>query len=106
MHRRFIYIINPISGRQNKGLVQQKIEAFAQSAGFPYSIFASVANGDYTFLKPHIRDEGITDVVIAGGDGTINGVLSSLHREAVQFGLLPCGSGNGLAYTSGLSKNI
>lgn len=106
MQRCFVYIINPISGTRNKGLLQQKIESFAQGAGFPYHIFPSAADGDYTFLKAHIAQKGVTDVVIAGGDGTINAALDALRQQPVQFGILPCGSGNGLAFTTGLSKNI
>lgn len=106
MERRFIFIINPISGTGKKDMLQQKLGAFAKANHFAHWIFPSVASGDYTFLKPHIKKEGITDVVIAGGDGTINGVLNSLGTVDVQFGLLPCGSGNGLAFTTGLSKNM
>ena len=47
-----------------------------------------------------------TDVIIAGGDGTINQVINSLRRLEVQFGILPCGSGNGLAFSAGIPKNI
>lgn len=106
MQRNFVFIINPISGTRNKSLLQQKIEAFAKSNHFAYCIFTSAADGDYIFLKAHIEKEKITDVVIAGGDGTINGVLNSLQHVAVRFGLLPCGSGNGLAFTAGLSRSI
>ena len=87
-------------------MLQQKIETFAKNNHFPHQIFPSVASGDYTFLKAHIEKEKVTDVVIAGGDGTINGVLNSLQKVDVRFGLLPCGSGNGLAFTTGLPKNI
>lgn len=106
MQRNFVFIINPISGTRNKALLPQKIEAFAKSHGFSHHIISSVEDGDYTFLKAHIERKAITDVVIAGGDGTINGVLSSLQSVDVQFGLLPCGSGNGLAFTTGLSRSI
>jgi len=106
MQRRFVFIINPISGTRNKNVLQQKIETFAKNNHFPHHIFPSVASGDYTFLKAHIEKEKVTDVVIAGGDGTINGVLNSLQKVDVRFGLLPCGSGNGLAFTTGLPKNI
>lgn len=107
MQRKFVFIINPIAGtHSNKGALQQKIEAFAKSNSFPYHIFSSAADGNYSFLKAHIEQEGVTDVVIAGGDGTINGVLNSLQNVDVQFGLLPCGSGNGLAFTTGLSRSI
>jgi diacylglycerol kinase (ATP) len=106
MQRRFIFIINPISGTRNKGALHLKIEAFAANNHFPYHIFPSAADGNYTFLNAHIAEHGVTDVVIAGGDGTINGVLGSLRNEAVQFGLLPCGSGNGLAFSAGLSRDV
>lgn len=106
MQRRFIFIINPISGTRNKDVLRQRVEAFAKANNFPCYIFPSAADGDYAFLKAHIKNERITDVVIAGGDGTINGVLGSLRNMDVQFGLLPCGSGNGLAFTTGLSRNI
>lgn len=106
MQRNFVFIINPISGTRNKDSLQTKIETFAKRHDFPYRIFPSAADNDYTFLKAHIAEQGVTDVVIAGGDGTINGVLSSLRDMNVQFGLLPCGSGNGLAFSAGLPKNI
>jgi diacylglycerol kinase (ATP) len=106
MQRKFAFIINPISGTGNKNLLKEKITAFAQRNGYAVDVFPSAADGDYTFLKAHIETEAVTDVVIAGGDGTINGVLDSLRDMHVQFGLLPCGSGNGLAFTTGLSRNI
>jgi YegS/Rv2252/BmrU family lipid kinase len=106
VQRSFVFIINPISGTRNKGGLQQQIETFAKEAGFPYLIVPSVADGNYEFLKVPIAENNITDVVIAGGDGTINGVLNCLRTEPVQFGLLPCGSGNGLAFTAGLSRNL
>lgn len=106
MQRKFAFIINPVSGTRNKSLLKEKIAAFAKQNGFPIHVFTSAADGDYTFLKTHIEKEHVTDVVIAGGDGTINGVLGSLRDVDVQFGLLPCGSGNGLAFTTGLSRNI
>ena len=43
-------------------------------------------------------------MVIAGGDGTINQVVNSLRKLDVQFGIIPCGSGNGLAFSAGIPK--
>ena len=106
MQRNFVFIINPIAGTRSKGALQQKIEAFAKRYNFPFRIFPSAADGNYSFLKAHIEAANITDVVIAGGDGTISGVLGSLRTENIQFGLLPCGSGNGLALSAGLPVAI
>jgi diacylglycerol kinase (ATP) len=104
--RRFAYIINPISGTSGKESLQGKIEQLTTQAGFTYDIFYSVKDGNYSFLHGVIKEKGITDVIIAGGDGTINQVLNNLRHLDVQFGILPCGSGNGLAFSAGVPKNI
>ena len=69
-----------------------------------FLVFPSVADGNYSFLHSIIKEERITDVVIAGGDGTISSVVGSLLKEEVDFGIIPCGSGNGLAHTAKISK--
>jgi diacylglycerol kinase (ATP) len=102
--RNILYIINPISGTQGKASLRALVEAMTKSAGIPYSIYPSVASGDYSFLYPVIKEQGVTDVVVAGGDGTINQVLNSLRGFDVQFGILPAGSGNGLALSAGIPK--
>jgi YegS/Rv2252/BmrU family lipid kinase len=43
--------------------------------------------------------------VIAGGDGSISQVVNSLMSQPVNFGIIPCGSGNGLAYTARIPKS-
>jgi YegS/Rv2252/BmrU family lipid kinase len=104
VHRRIIYIINPISGTRKKSGLQKLIEDKTSERNIPFKIFPSVASGDYSFLKPIIREEAITDIVVAGGDGTLSQVVGSLMNENVNFGVIPCGSGNGLAMTAGISK--
>jgi diacylglycerol kinase (ATP) len=103
--RRFIYIINPISGRGPKGEIEQLLRDRATAAGIPYTVYPSVLNGDYSFLHSQIREEGVTDVIIAGGDGTINQVINALRAFPLRFGIIPCGSGNGLAFSAGIPKN-
>lgn len=105
MSRHILYIINPIAGTRTKKDLQQFIEQKTKAAGLPYQVFPSVASGDYSFLLPIIEEEGFTDVVVAGGDGTISQVVSSLMKTKLNFGIIPCGSGNGLALAAGISKN-
>ena len=76
------------------------------SAGISFDIFPSVANGDYNFLHHIIEEKKVTDVVIAGGDGTINHVVNGLRKFDVRFGIIPLGSGNGLAFSANIPKNI
>jgi len=104
MNRNIIYIINPISGTRTKKDLQQLIEKKTIAANIPCQVFPSVASGDYSFLHSIIKEQKITDVVIAGGDGTVSQVVSSLMDCNVNFGVIPCGSGNGLAYAAKIPK--
>jgi YegS/Rv2252/BmrU family lipid kinase len=104
MSRKIIYVINPISGTKSKSDLQKFVETETKGKGIPFFVFPSVADGNYSFLHSIIQEEKITDVVIAGGDGTISSVVGSLLNENVGFGIIPCGSGNGLAHTAKISK--
>jgi diacylglycerol kinase (ATP) len=104
MRRYIIYIINPISGTRAKKDLQQFIENKTTEKKISFQVFPSVASGDYSFLISLIKEEKVTDVVIAGGDGTVSQVVNSLMDCNVNFGIIPCGSGNGLAYAANIPK--
>jgi diacylglycerol kinase (ATP) len=103
-HRNIIYIINPISGTRTKKDLQQMIERSTAAKNIPFQVFPSVASGDYSFLHPIIKEQKVTDVVIAGGDGTVSQVAGNLMDLNVNFGIIPCGSGNGLAFAAKIPK--
>jgi len=105
MLRKIIYLINPISGTSKKEGIKRLIEKETTAKAIPFEILSTVENGDYDLLKEKIIAEKITDVIIIGGDGTINQVTNSLRLLPIQFGIIPFGSGNGLALTAGIPKN-
>lgn len=102
--RKIIYIINPISGTRSKKSLQELVEKKTTGNKINFQVYPSVASGDYSFLLPVIEEEKITDIVIAGGDGTVSQVVGSLMGANVNFGILPCGSGNGLAFAAKIPK--
>lgn len=105
MPRKIIYIINPISGTRSKNSLEKLVIQKTKEAGLDFEIFPSVASGDYSFLHPVIKEKKITDVVIAGGDGTVSQVIGSLMQfHTLNFGIIPCGSGNGLAFAAKIPK--
>jgi YegS/Rv2252/BmrU family lipid kinase len=106
MSRRILYIINPISGTRNRTSIKEAIRKKTTAAGYFFDIYPSVESGDYSFLHHHIEEKRITDIVIAGGDGTINQVVNSLRIFDLNFGIIPLGSGNGLALSAGIPKNV
>ena len=104
MSRHIVYIINPVSGTIPKKKLQELIEKKTAGKKIPFQLFPSVASGDYSFLHALIKEQNVTDIVIAGGDGTVSQVVNSLMDCTVNFGIIPCGSGNGLAYTAKIPK--
>jgi len=104
MNRRLIYLINPISGTRRKHSLNKLISELTSQEGLRFEILPTVASGDYAFLEEKIVEEKITDVVICGGDGTVNQVVYPLAKTGVRFGLIPMGSGNGLALAAGISR--
>ncbi|AHF15936.1 diacylglycerol/lipid kinase family protein [Niabella soli] len=104
MKRKICYIINPVSGTKSKDAIANTAAKETLRAGIFFKFFPSVANGDYSFLYSTLVDERYTDVVIIGGDGTVNQVIDSLKHLPVNFGIIPSGSGNGLAFGAGIPK--
>jgi YegS/Rv2252/BmrU family lipid kinase len=105
MPRKLAYLINPISGTGKKDVLKKIIEKHTEEQELEFDIISTNPHGDYDFLKDKIRKEKITDVILVGGDGTVNQVVNSLHKENIQFGIIPTGSGNGLAYCAGIPRN-
>jgi len=103
--RKIIYLINPISGTRGKHSLKEMIRQKTQEQGIDFSILPTSAEGDYSHLSSLIRTEGITDIVICGGDGTVSAVMAALRGSAVRLGVIPMGSGNGLAFAAGIPKD-
>lgn len=100
--RKFIYLINPISGTSPKSKLSELIAEKTEEAGLPFEILHTRPNGNYSELKDKIQREGITDVIVCGGDGTISAVVAELSGLDIRFGIVPSGSGNGLAFAAGI----
>lgn len=104
MSRKLLFFINPISGNGKNASIAALIHAKMQSAKLDYVIQDTRRDGRYDFLPELIRAEGFTDVIVCGGDGSINQVGAYLLDLPVQTGIIPLGSGNGLALAAGISR--
>jgi YegS/Rv2252/BmrU family lipid kinase len=105
LERKFIYLINPISGTRKKDRVKKMIERETESRGITYLLLPSNAAGDYDDIKELVQLQGFTDIILIGGDGTVNQVVGALKELPVRFGIIPLGSGNGLARSAGIPQH-
>lgn len=103
--RNFLFFINPISGTGKNLKLPEFIESVLKPKGYNFQFVNTNPEGDYSFLKEKINSEKITDIVICGGDGTISTIGSFLEGNPVRVGIIPSGSGNGLALSAGIPKN-
>jgi diacylglycerol kinase (ATP) len=105
LERKIIYLINPISGTKKKDLIVRYIKEKTTQKQIWHQIYDTNVNGDYNWLRQTIKTEAITDVVVIGGDGSINQVVRAVGNSPVNIGIIPAGSGNGLAFTAKISKD-
>jgi len=101
-----LFIINPISGGRGKLRIPDFIDKYLDKEKFsPNFVFS-----EYVGHAGELADEAATknfDVIIAaGGDGTINEVATKVLKHNKILGILPLGSGNGLARFLSISKNL
>ncbi len=80
------------------------IEEKTAAQKIPFQIMETNAGNEYGFLTEKIKQENITDIIVCGGDGTINQLAAALMHIDVNIGIIPMGSGNGLALTAGISR--
>jgi len=104
MSRKILYFINPISGPTRKTSLQKIITEKTREQNIPFEIFPAEREGQYLYLKEKIKKDKITDVVICGGDGTVNHIAAALLGVNINIGIVPAGSGNGLAFAAKIPK--
>ncbi len=102
---RVTIILNPISGGRRPADVPGQAEqaaALAASRGVEARVIVTEGAGHARELAAAAAGRGESLVIAWGGDGTVNEVASALVFSAVSLGILPAGSGNGLARDLGL----
>lgn len=102
MPRKILFIVNPNAGKRISDKIIDAIKKnFPEHINYQIVIWKD---------KHHFQDivdlfinRDYTDVVAVGGDGTVNEVAKSLLNTNIALGIVPIGSGNGLARSLGLS---
>ena len=92
-----LLIINPISGTTNKRGLDKKVVDRLADSGLDIQPAWTTAHGDATRLARKAVADGWHSVIAAGGDGTVNETAKALCGSDTTLGIIPCGSGNGLA---------
>lgn len=101
---RYVFIANPNAGSKNGfEKYRDRITVTCEKLGVPYKFMLTRSGADLTDFA---RNEGETGdevrIIVLGGDGGICGAANGIiGMENVEFGIIPCGSGNDYVKTFG-----
>lgn len=105
MPRKLLFIVNPNAGKK----ISEQIIATIREE-FPQNIYYQIAiwkdKNHFEEITSLLKTEGYTDAIAVGGDGTVSQVAKTIVNTNIALGIVPIGSGNGLARTLGLSMKI
>ncbi len=102
-------IVNPTAGGKHgekilKALAQ--VESRLKERGVSYAVHHAQLKGQTTELTKTLIDNGSTDIVVMGGDGTLHAAINGFHSfDRVNMGIIPCGTGNDFAHALNIPKD-
>jgi len=97
MKKRLLAIVNPISGVGRQKKIEYLLDEHLDHDIYDHTVRYTEHIHHGTDLARQGADEGFDVIVAVGGDGSVNDVISGIHGSDATLGIIPCGSGNGLA---------
>lgn len=105
MKKNITFLINPISGGKTKLNFPNLAAKFINSAIFNAKYIFTEERGHAHALATEMLNDDTDILVAVGGDGTINEIASAINGSDKVMGIIPYGSGNGLARSLGIPMN-
>jgi diacylglycerol kinase (ATP) len=98
------FVVNPISGPQKK---ENMVDVISKnmSGKTPFDILVWKDKNNFEEIRKQITSGKYTHVVAVGGDGTVNEVAKNIANTNIILGIIPRGSGNGLARSLDIPQN-
>ena len=97
MKEKIGFIINPVAGTKNKDKIPHLVDKYLDKNRFEPHLFYTERVGHGTEIAYQLSIEGFPYVVAVGGDGTVNEIGRGIIHTNAALGIIPLGSGNGLA---------
>lgn len=102
--KKYHIISNPVAGKTKSQKNLETAQAVLLEHGASFETHLSQGVGDATKIARTLTENGATEIIALGGDGTLHEVLNGLaDPTACNLGLIPSGTGNDFAEHIGLS---
>ncbi len=96
--KKIVFIVNPVSGSIKKKLNERLLENHLDKSQYDYQILFTEFPGHAIELSRNAAQNSVDIVVAVGGDGSVNEVTRGILGTDTVLGIIPFGSGNGLAH--------
>lgn len=104
--RHIVFIVNPKAGTERQKEIQSAIAAYLDPLKYTHEIQLTTHAGHGADLAHAAAVAGAYAVVAVGGDGSVNDVVRGLHGTSTILGIIPKGSGNGMARTLCIPRDV
>lgn len=99
MRKRFEMIVNPVAGTGEAELLVESLARELRSAGHSVGVFRTRGADDARQHASRLRDDDVSAVMVAGGDGTVSEAIDGLigngdNRPHPPMAILPIGTEN------------
>ena len=100
-------IFNPVAGKKKATKNLRVVEQIFTENNVEYTVHESHAERDAEVIARTLTEQGETDLIVLGGDGTLHEVLNGLCDPAkCRLGLIPSGTGNDFAEKAGIPMDV
>jgi YegS/Rv2252/BmrU family lipid kinase len=100
-------ITQPGAGKGDAdGAVREALNRHFNASGIEFEVYEKRSEDDPgKIVRARLRD-GFDLVVVAGGDGTVSGVVDGLYGSSIPLGIIPTGTGNLIAREFGIPTEV
>lgn len=106
LQKKYILVVNPISGDVDKAEIIETATAFAENENIDLIVFETTGKNDEKSIQRLQEENDAERIIIVGGDGTIKMVAEAVQDHNVILGIIPGGSANGLSVDLNLPDEI
>lgn len=105
--KKLLIIANPKSGKAKvKDLLLRIVQIFSND-GYLVTVYPTKAHGDATTFASQIKEDEYDRIVVCGGDGTLNEVITGFMQSKLKctIGYIPLGTLNEWSSSLNISRN-
>lgn len=106
LKKKIFLIVNEFAGHRKGAKAVETVIPVLHKNNCRVEFVYTDSPGHATELASKASSDGFDMVVAVGGDGTVNEVALGLIGTSTPMGIIPVGSGNGLARELGISMNM